>query len=297
MDSMDSRKMDSKRIQAKGWFLTWPRCSLEKEAALRVAEEYGKISEYVIARETHKDGTPHLHAFIKYEKKVYWKQDKWDLGEHHGNYQVAKCWRAVERYCKKGEDFIANINIEDARQKKAKRNKDLLGMTVCEAIDTGEITLFQAKTFEQCKRIYELNKKEMVDEERVNYWIYGKPGIGKSQWARRNFPKSFKKACNKWWDGYSGEDYVVIDDMDTNILGHYLKIWGDNYSITGEVKGGTVPLTYKQMIITSNYKISELWEQDKMMMEAIARRYKTFTIEGDYNNGYTLKEIDGIYKY
>lgn len=292
---MDSR--DSKRIKAKGWFLTYPRCEVSKEAALKELEQHGAIKEYVIAQEKHEDGGLHLHAFIKFEKKVYLTPTKFDIGEHHGNYQVAKCWKAVERYCKKGGDFIANIDLDNARMKKAKRNAELLKMDVCEAVDEGEISLFQVKSFVQSKEIYNLKKQKQADEERTNYWIVGEPGIGKSQWARRTFPNAFKKACNKWWDGYQGEPAVIMDDLDTNVLGHYLKIWGDNYFCTGEVKGGTIPLSYKNMVITSNYKISQLWRDDKVMAAAIARRFKSYTVTGDYQTGYELAELPGYLEY
>jgi hypothetical protein len=82
-----------------------------------------------------------LHAFIKYTRKVDFKVDKWDLGTFHGNYQVAKCWRAVEQYCKKGGDFISSIDILSASMKKAKNNRELLEMTPKEAVETGKITL------------------------------------------------------------------------------------------------------------------------------------------------------------
>lgn len=78
------------------------------------------MTEWVIAREEHKDGNSHLHAFIKYKTKVEWKADKWDIGTYHGNYQVAKSWKAVQAYCKKGGDFIANINVRGAEDKKSK---------------------------------------------------------------------------------------------------------------------------------------------------------------------------------
>ena len=88
-----------------------------------------------------------------------------------------------------------------------------------------------------------------------------------------------------------------MDDLDTNVLGHYLKIWGDNYACTGEVKGGTVQLTYKTFIVTSNYKISQLWKDDPVMAAAIARRFKTYTITGDYQSGYELKNLDHYCSY
>jgi hypothetical protein len=78
--------MNSKRVQAKGWFLTWPKCDVSKEEALEMLKETGALTEWVVASEKHADGTPHLHAFVKYSGRVDFKSDKWDLGPYHGNY-------------------------------------------------------------------------------------------------------------------------------------------------------------------------------------------------------------------
>lgn len=45
MNSSDS----AKRIQAKGWFLTYPKCDVPPQAALEYLREKASIVEYVIA--------------------------------------------------------------------------------------------------------------------------------------------------------------------------------------------------------------------------------------------------------
>lgn len=105
-------------------------------------------------------------------------------------------------------------------------------------------------------------------------WIYGEPGTGKSHAARQFDNNAYIKAQNKWWDGYAGESTVLLDDLDTNTLGHYLKIWSDRWPCTGETKGGTIQLRHHLFIITSNYSIEELFNGDLNMCAAIARRFK-----------------------
>ena len=62
---MHNRLMEAKkRIQAKGWFWTWPKCLVGKQIALEEFQSKFDVQEYVIYEEEHKDGDLHLHAFI-----------------------------------------------------------------------------------------------------------------------------------------------------------------------------------------------------------------------------------------
>lgn len=74
------------------------------------------------------------------------------------------------------------------------------------------------------------------------------------------------------------------------MLGHYLKIWADKWSCTGEVKGGTVPLNHRNFIVTSNYSIEQVFgpeEHDNEkakkakaeLVAAIKRRFNEQYIE------------------
>ena len=56
-------------------------------------------------------------------------------------------------------------------------------------------------------------------------------------------PSLYRKAQNKWWDGYVGQPAVLIDDFDETgaSLHHYLKLWADRWAHTGEIKGAMSP--------------------------------------------------------
>ena len=112
------------RRETKGWFLTYPKCPLRKEDVLTILETNGlpKIVEYVICEEQHEDGSPHLHAFIKLEKKRSFSSvsKKFDLLTYHGHYEPAKSWKAVVDYVKKDGNYITNLNLDAAEKKQAK---------------------------------------------------------------------------------------------------------------------------------------------------------------------------------
>lgn len=266
---------------AKGWFLTYPKCPLDKEAVLLLLQTMGMpIKEWVVARELHEDGTPHVHAFVQYTSRITFSPDRWDLfgpdgTRYHGNYQAARSWSSVQKYCQKGGDFISSIDTQAAISKRAARNKVLLEGDLKELVDTGYIALTQLKAVQQSRNLY----KQLIPlEDRPSVcgiWIYGAPGVGKSHWVRAREPSLFIKAQNKWWDGYIGQEAVLIDDMDTDCLAHYLKIWADKWGCYGEVKGDTVPLNYKRFYVTSNFNIRSLFQNlPPETIMAIRRRFK-----------------------
>lgn len=102
-------------------------------------------------------------------------------------------------------------------------------------------------------------------------WFWGPPGSGKSRAAREITQKKhgqdpFIMTGGKWLDGYKGEKVIVIEDLDKytcHSLGHYLKLWGDRYPVTAEVKGSTIPLMHEVLIVTSNYTIEDLYAPDE----------------------------------
>lgn len=112
-------------------------------------------------------------------------------------------------------------------------------------------------------------------------WIWGKAGAGKSRWVREQCKESlYPKLCNKWWDGYQGEKYVVMDDVMPchSVLAQQLKIWSDRYDCILETKGGAVHSQYEYFIVTSQYSIDEVFPDEKDR-EALHRRFQEFEIK------------------
>nr|WQA30185.1 MAG: rep protein [Cressdnaviricota sp.] len=115
----------------------------------------------------------------------------------------------------------------------------------------------------------------IMDGDLENLWLCGDPGTGKTKFAWDHYPDLYIKAINKWWDGYHGQEVVLLDDWDPRheVLTQHLKIWADRYPFRGECKGSSLMIRPKIIIVTSNYTIEQCF-QNPEDVEAIRRRFK-----------------------
>ena len=291
--------MDNRRARSKGWFLTYPQCSVAKEDLLAALQAKVDVQEYVVAAELHQDGNPHLHAFVALRGQLLWNAKKhpdfWDVDGHHPNVQIARSWRCCIAYCKKDGDYITNIDLDAARAKKAAHNAKLLELDPKQAVDEGYIGLCALPMLLKAKRAY-ANLDAVPDVlERDCWWIHGPAGAGKSYACRVAFPGLYCKPQNKWWDGYNGETAVLLDDFDKTgaCLAHYMKIWADGYSFNAEIKGGMVRPRYETLLVTSNYLPEDIFKDDEELCAAIRRRFKVIMLEDRAGQAALIQKIRG----
>lgn len=105
------------------------------------------------------------------------------------------------------------------------------------------------------------------------YW--GVSNSGKSHKAFEAAGENFyvKSPLTKWWDGYSGQENIILDEFRGVVdITHILK-WLDKYPCYVETKGGQVPLHSKRWWITSNLSPLDWYPNlDEDTKDALKRR-------------------------
>ena len=113
--------------------------------------------------------------------------------------------------------------------------------------------------------------------ERQCFVFVGPTGTGKSRraWDEAGMDAYPKDPRTKWWDGYTGQQHVVIDEFRGAIdISHMLR-WLDRYPVLVEIKGSSVPLKAIKIWITSNISPREWYPViDQETFDAFSRRIR-----------------------
>jgi len=253
--------------------------TLNNYTSVQVAELASLDCRYLcFGKEVGASGTKHLQGFISF---VNPRRTPLTMGLGHIEPMKGTIEQAIA-YCEKDGDF-QEFGDRPMSSKAKGLDEKARWADIRQLAESGDFKGLASKYPKESvlydknlERVYAKRPREIetIDGEMPHFWFYGAPGTGKSRDARARFPGAYIKNPNtKWWDGYDGEEFVIIDDFDKYQVsqGGDLKRWLDRYPFQAEAKGSQMMIRPKVIIITSNYHPTEIWE-DPITTQAIERR-------------------------
>lgn len=269
-----------------------------------------------------KKGTPHIQGYLETKRCMFST-----LKKQIPRANFIRADGTVEdniRYTSKDSNPTWVQRGTPAPPKKPGRRTDLEGIAAaisegkCSldslALEAPDIFCRYYKAWERCEYIHlrKQSRKWMTE----GLWYYGTTGTGKSHQAFRDYDPEkcyILTVKNGWWDGYSGQPIVIINDLkpreiECGVMLNIVDKWPYKVPVRGKE---AVPFLARLVIVTSSFEPTELynatrdWKCDHDSEDQIKRRFTTIKMLQRCSGGNTSapelslsqrKRIEDVYK-
>lgn len=279
-------------FNAKRVFLTYPRCTLEKEELLEWAKTISEPLTFHIAKELHEDGTPHLHALLQWDTKVHTTNERFfDCKGYHPNVKKVNNAASLKnhvQYVKKYGDFITNeVEVLGKRALLFKEliNEGLNPEFVRRNPEIMQFNLGNLKSWLHLVRPHSVALKQLPKKRHI--WLSGGRNSGKTTFLRAYqllFESVGQVPYNDDWGLVPYNcDFIFADEFKGQISIQSLNRLCDGGGHFN-VKGGSIILGQPLVFICSNYGIDACYGKvSDEIRETVRARFREFDsdVDGD----------------
>lgn len=278
---MSSSDSSFKNLRSKDWAFTI------YDLNWAITPEIEDLIEYAVFQEEKcpKTGRHHLQGTVCFKEEKRGSRVKKIMGEGH----FEKCidTEASIRYCKKSKTRVGDAVEFGTYVPKAGQGKRTDLDKIMKSVQKGDSWKQLAEEHggaiiryvNGLKHMKNIFREDRTWETEVHI-IWGDSGTGKSKrvWDEVLFenkdPSYYEKyASGEFYDGYDGEEDIIIDDFRGGIdFTHMLKLC-DRYPFKVNVKHGMCSMLCRRVFITSNLHPRDWWGPSNYLI--FERRIKT----------------------
>ena len=231
-----------------------------------------EVSKIVCSKEVGNSGTPHLQGAVTFKRIYRFKQIKKLHATAH--WEPAKAAQDFN-YCKKfGSEIVRD---EDNRKQGGRTDIE----SVREMLEAGEGL---DQVYKRARSMHSVNfakswltyhEQHLPKGTKIKiFWYYGCSGLGKTKKVLEQCDP-FIPLTFKWWDGYNGQDSVLLDDLRPDWckpaeLLRLLDPYRFQYRV--EIKGSSKPLIATKVYITTPWHPDDFWKDTKESSTQLLRR-------------------------
>ncbi len=241
------------------------------------------IRYLIVQPEIANSGTDHLQGFLilQLKKSLYWMKKNLCVRGHFEARHHSR-WLAMN-YCRKPTFSVGPVLIVGEISFGQGKRSDLqavVGLIRDDASIYQIATLYPTQYMRYHKGIHELasvlqNKSRAFKTETKIMW--GVTGLGKSSDIETNYPEAFwlrrSNSGSIWFDGYNGQQVLVLDDFYGWLPIDRLLRMTDRFPLSIDTKGGHRAFLFEKMFITSNVHPSEWYKNvPSAVNDALMRR-------------------------
>lgn len=243
-----------------------------------------EATRITVSKEVGETGTPHLQGAVTFKRMYTFEQVKKLHGAAH--WELAKATQDFN-YCRKAGSEV--IRDEDHRCSGKRTDIEDIRDDIVAGADLKQI-MKKARTYggiQFATKWFNLFEEHLPMGTKIQvHWYYGNTGTGKTRRVLEQC-KPFMPLSFKWWEGYEGQDAVLLDDLRPawcapeqllRLLDPY------RYQYRVEVKGGSKPLVATKIFVTTPWHPEDFWKDLKEDPQQLIRRIDElifFRGEGD----------------
>lgn len=225
-------------------------------------------------------GTPHLQGWITFANAKTLDQARRLLPGCHLSVMAGSLVQNDTYISKEGTQELTERGMKPISNDNKGRAEKLRWQRARDSAKAGNLDEIDADIYIRCyntlKNIRKDHQVKPSPKDVRAYWIHGPTGTGKSHAVETSFPECYKKCMDdlKWFDGYQGEDVIYLEDIDKYQVkwGGVLKRLADRWPMQASVKGSMQYIRPAVVIVTSNYRIEDIW-QDEQTVDPLLRRF------------------------
>lgn len=232
--------------RARGWFMTLNNPTAEEEALFAAEDTVYTIYQI----ESGENKTEHIQGLLYYANPRVWPKARFP----RAHFSPVRCLKDAIAYCSKEETRVRGPYEKGERPAQGERS-DLkeIAARVVGGTPLSDIAVTYPDAFVRYHKGLAALKESVTPERKDKpsvIWLWGPPGSGKTRWCHDRHASIYIKDGTQWWNGYEGQEAIVIDDFDGKWPFRDLLRLLDRYAYQGQTKGGYVKISSPFIYIT-----------------------------------------------